>query len=205
MEKPEHLIICAESGVQIGTGHVMRCLALAQAWKRAGGPVTFLLREGMSGIEERIRAEGILLETLPKESEASAEAFVRAALRAGAPIAVLDGYGFGAREQQMLSGAGIRVLTIDDYGHATDYPVRWLLNQNSYAVPEMYHGTNARLLLGPAYALLRDEFLPWLGWKRSIPDRARKILITIGGSDPDNASVKGSPEPGILGAQQSRP
>ncbi len=190
MEKPEHLIICAESGVQIGTGHVMRCLALAQAWKRAGGPVTFLLREGMSGIEERIRAEGILLETLSKESEASAEAFVRAALRAGAPIAVLDGYGFGAREQQMLSGAGIRVLTIDDYGHATGYPVRWLLNQNSYAVPAMYHGTNARLLMGPAYALLRDEFLPWLGWKRSIPDRARKILITIGGSDPDNASVK---------------
>jgi UDP-2,4-diacetamido-2,4,6-trideoxy-beta-L-altropyranose hydrolase len=190
LEKPEHLIICAECGVQVGTGHVMRCLALAQAWKRAGGAVTFLLREGLAGIEERIRAEGMLLETLPKECEVSAEAFVRAALRAGAPIAVLDGYGFGAPEQAMLSGAGTRVLTIDDYGHATDYPVRWLLNQNSYAVPEMYHGTTARLLLGPAYALLRDEFLPWLGWKRSIPERARKILITIGGSDPDNASVK---------------
>ncbi len=190
MEKPEHLIICAESGVQVGTGHVMRCLALAQSWKRAGGAVTFLVREGMPGIEDRIRAEGVLVERLPKESDGSAEPFVRAALRAGAPIAVLDGYGFGAREQQTLSGAGIRVLTIDDYGHATDYPVRWLLNQNSYAVPEMYHGTKARLLLGPAYALLRDEFLPWLGWKRSIPERARKILITIGGSDPDNASAK---------------
>lgn len=168
----------------------MRCLALAQAWKRAGGAVTFVVREGMAGIEERIHAEGILTETLPRECEESPEAFVRAALRVGSPIAVLDGYGFGAREQAMLSGAGIRVLTIDDYGHASDYPVRWLLNQNAYAVPEMYQGTNARLLLGPAYALLRDEFLPWLGWKRPIPDRARKILITIGGSDPDNASVK---------------
>jgi UDP-2,4-diacetamido-2,4,6-trideoxy-beta-L-altropyranose hydrolase len=188
--KPGHLIICAECGVQIGTGHVMRCLALAQAWKRAGGTITFVVREGLAGIEERIRAEGILLETLPKECKVSAEAFVRAALGAGSAIAVLDGYGFGAREQAMTSEAGIHVLTVDDYGHATDYPVRWLLNQNAYAAPEMYQGTNARLLLGPAYALLRDEFLPWLGWKRSIPDRARKILITIGGSDPDNATVK---------------
>jgi UDP-2,4-diacetamido-2,4,6-trideoxy-beta-L-altropyranose hydrolase len=190
LEKPGHLIICAECGIQVGTGHVMRCVALAQAWKRAGGAVTFLMREGLAGLDERIRAEGILLETLPKEGGVSPEAFVRAVLRAGSPIAVLDGYSFGAREQAALSGAGIRVLTVDDYGHATDYPVRWVLNQNAYAAPEMYTRTNAdsKLLLGPAYALLRDEFVPWLGWKRSIPDRARKILITIGGSDPDNAS-----------------
>jgi RimJ/RimL family protein N-acetyltransferase len=54
----------------------------------------------------------------------------------------------------------------------------------------MYSLTRAdtRLLLGPTYALLRDEFLPWIGWKRSIPEQARKILITLGGSDPDNVS-----------------
>jgi UDP-2,4-diacetamido-2,4,6-trideoxy-beta-L-altropyranose hydrolase len=190
LQKPGHLIVCAESGVQVGTGHVMRCLALAQAWKRGGGAVTFLLREGLAGIEQRIRGEGFLLETLPIECGPSPEAFVRAVLRAGAPLVVLDGYSFDARVQAMLTGAGIRVLTLDDYGHATDYPVRWVLNQNVYAVPQMYTQTNAdtRLLLGPAYALLRDEFLPWIGWKRSIPDRARKVLITIGGSDPDNAS-----------------
>jgi UDP-2,4-diacetamido-2,4,6-trideoxy-beta-L-altropyranose hydrolase len=188
LEKPGHLIICAESGIQVGTGHVMRCLALAQAWKRAGGAVTFLVREGLAGIEQRIRAEGILLETLPNGSESSPEDFVRVVLRAGAPIAALDGYSFGTREQAELSKAGVRVLTVDDYGHATDYPVRWVLNQNAYAAPEVYLGTSAKLLLGPSYALLRDEFLPWVGWKRSIPDRAQKILITIGGSDPHNTS-----------------
>jgi UDP-2,4-diacetamido-2,4,6-trideoxy-beta-L-altropyranose hydrolase len=188
--KSGHLIICAECGVQIGTGHAMRCLALAQAWKRAGGTVTFVVREGLPGIEERIRVEGISLQTLPKESEPSPEAFVQAVLREGSPIAVLDGYSFGEREQQELSGAGIRVLTVDDYVHATGYPVRWVLNQNAYASPGLYPRRNAdtRLLLGPSYALLRDEFLPWIGWKRTIPERARKILITIGGSDPENAS-----------------
>jgi UDP-2,4-diacetamido-2,4,6-trideoxy-beta-L-altropyranose hydrolase len=170
----------------------MRCLALAQAWKRAGGAVIFLVPEGLNGIEERVRAEGFSLETLPQERGLSPESFVRVALRAGPHIAVLDGYSFGAREQAMLSGAGVRVLTVDDYGHATDYPVRWVLNQNPYAAPEMYARTNAdtRLLLGATYALLRDEFLPWTGWKRAIPDRARNVLITIGGSDPDNASER---------------
>ena len=192
MRKSERLIVCAECGVQVGTGHVMRCLALAQAWKRAGGDVTFLVPEGFTGIEERVRAEGFLLETLPKESGASAESFVLAALRANPSIVVLDGYGFGEREQALLSGAGVRVLTVDDYAHATDYPVRWVLNQNPYAAPEMYPkvSRDTRLLLGAEYALLRDEFLPWAGWKRTIPERARNILITIGGTDPENLSER---------------
>jgi len=170
----------------------MRCLALAQAWKRAGGDVTFLVPEGLAGIEERVRAEGLLLETLPEESGVSSERFVRAALRANPSIVVLDGYGFGAHEQALLSGAGVRVLTVDDYGHASDYPVRWVLNQNPYAAPEMYPCANpdTRLLLGAEYALLRDEFLPWAGWKRTIPERARNILITVGGTDPENLSER---------------
>lgn len=190
MGKSEDLVICAECGVQVGTGHVMRCLALAQAWKRSGGAVTFLVPGGLTGIEARIRAEGIRLETLPKDCGSSAQAFIQAALSTGARIAVLDGYGFGASEQSRLSDAGVRVLMVDDYGHASSYPACWILNQNAYALPEMYAGTNARLLLGSNLALLRDEFLPWIGWRRPIPDRYRKLLITIGGSDPDNASEK---------------
>src|SRR5208283_5019151 len=46
------------------------------------------------------------------------------------------------------------------------------------------------LLLGPDYALLRDEFLPWMNWERAIVTKARKILVTIGGSDPENLSLR---------------
>jgi UDP-2,4-diacetamido-2,4,6-trideoxy-beta-L-altropyranose hydrolase len=192
LEKPGQLVICAESGVQIGTGHVMRSLALAQAWKRAGGAVTFIVREGFSGIEDRIRAEGISVERLSAGSLPTSEAFVEAALRFGSSVVVLDGYGFGASDLNALSQAGIRVLIIDDYGHAGDYSAQWVLNQNSYAEPRMYPLTKAdtRLLLGSSYAMLREEFLPWIGWERSIPQQATKILITIGGSDPENVSKK---------------
>lgn len=190
MDKPGHLVIGAECGIQIGTGHVMRCLALAQSWKRSGGSVTFLLPEGSSAIEQRIRSEGFLLEALAPGQ--FADAVVNRMLHSKPRVAVLDGYNFGSREQSTLSKAGLAVLTLDDYGHATEYPVRWMLNQSAGARPEMYarRADNARLLLGPAYALLREEFLPWLGWKRSIPEKAGKILVTIGGSDPDNLSLQ---------------
>jgi UDP-2,4-diacetamido-2,4,6-trideoxy-beta-L-altropyranose hydrolase len=190
LENPGHLIIGAQCGIQIGTGHVMRCLALAQSWKRSGGNVTFLLPEGSPGIEQRIRGEGFLAEALAPEQ--FADAVVDRMLHSKQRAAVLDGYGFGAREQTRLSQAGTAVLTVDDYGHAAEYPVRWVLNQNAHAHSEMYarRANNTRLLLGPAYALLRDEFLPWLGWMRTTAEKASKILVTIGGSDPDNLSAR---------------
>ena len=138
----------------------MRSLALAQAWKRAGGAATFIVREGLSGIEDRILAEGISVERLAAGSLPTSEAFVEAALRLGKGIVVLDGYGFVASDLNALSQAGIRVLIIDDYAHADNYSAQWVLNQNSYAEPRMYPLTNVdtRLLLGSSYAMLREEF-----------------------------------------------
>jgi spore coat polysaccharide biosynthesis predicted glycosyltransferase SpsG len=46
------------------------------------------------------------------------------------------------------------------------------------------------LLLGPRYALLRREFRKWQGWKREIPVVAGKVLVTLGGADPDNVTLK---------------
>ncbi len=168
----------------------MRCLALAQVWKRAGGSVTFLMPEGWPAIEQRIRAEACGLQVLKSVQ------FPRAVLdrlRHGKPgRVVLDGYAFGTHEQLTLSEAGNQVLMVDDFAHASDYPVNWVLNQNVYACEQMYarRRTDTRLLLGTSYALLREEFRPFLGWKRSVPDRANKLLITIGGSDPGNLSAR---------------
>jgi spore coat polysaccharide biosynthesis predicted glycosyltransferase SpsG len=47
-----------------------------------------------------------------------------------------------------------------------------------------------RLLLGTKYALLRHEFLKWRGWNRKISAQARKILVTLGGGDPENVTLK---------------
>jgi spore coat polysaccharide biosynthesis predicted glycosyltransferase SpsG len=46
------------------------------------------------------------------------------------------------------------------------------------------------LLLGPRYAQLRNEFLGWRGWKHEIPAVARKVLVTMGGADPNDVTSK---------------
>ena len=181
------VLICADASMAIGTGHVMRCLAIAQAWKRAGGSVDFLLPEGLGGIAGRISTEGFSVQTFPAGARppfpANSDHYQRA---------ILDGYSFGRSEQTAFCQAGIPLLFVDDYGHANQYSARWVLNPNLYAVPDMYsrRKPDTQLLLGPTYALLREEFLKWIGWKRPVPERATKILVTMGGSDAGNASLK---------------
>jgi UDP-2,4-diacetamido-2,4,6-trideoxy-beta-L-altropyranose hydrolase len=104
---------------------------------------------------------------------------------------LLDGYHFGARYQRKVSG-GPCLLVLDDYGHAEHYYADVVLNQNLYANEDFYPNRepHTRLLLGARYVLLRREFLKWQGWRREIPEVARKVLVTLGGSDPDNVTFQ---------------
>ena len=99
---------------------------------------------------------------------------------------VIDGYRFDAGYMRGATKPGRPVLAIDDDARHDAYPVTTVLNQNLHAKTEDYAGkTKARLLLGPRHALIRSEFGGWRGWERPIPPRAGKILVTLGGADPD--------------------
>jgi UDP-2,4-diacetamido-2,4,6-trideoxy-beta-L-altropyranose hydrolase len=104
---------------------------------------------------------------------------------------VVDGYQFGSDYMEKLQQAGLRVLFIDDYGHADRHPADLVLNQNPHASESLYpnRGPSTGLLLGPRYALLRREFLA-APRESEQPAVARKILITLGGSDPENVTAK---------------
>jgi spore coat polysaccharide biosynthesis predicted glycosyltransferase SpsG len=80
---------------------------------------------------------------------------------------------------------------IDDMAHLDYYYADVVLNQNINADRLRYTcESTTRLLLGTCYALLRSEFLAWRGWQRQIPKVAGKILVTLGGGDPDNQTLK---------------
>ena len=124
--------------------------------------------------------------------EDDAKQLIAAARAAGAEWVVVDGYHFGDAYQKAVVEAGLRLLVIDDFGHAADYWAHLVLNQN-FDAPGRDYGRRrgyTRLLLGPPYVLLRREFAAWRTFQRSIPPQAKRLLVTCGGSDPGNTTPK---------------
>jgi UDP-2,4-diacetamido-2,4,6-trideoxy-beta-L-altropyranose hydrolase len=187
-----NLFFRTDASLTMGTGHVMRCIALAQAAQDAGGRDAFALAESTAGIRAKLAEESC--DVLPISAEAGSERdwgqCISLAREQRADWIVVDGYQFGDDYQRALKAAGFKVLFLDDYGHAAHYSADLVLNQNAqakeslYAVREPY----IRLLLGTEYCLLRREFSSWRGWKREIAPVGSKVLVTMGGSDPDNVT-----------------
>lgn len=188
-----NLFLRADASIAMGTGHVMRCLALAEAWQDAGGRAVFAMAEATPAIQARLAAESCEVASISHAAgtaEDASQTITFAGERKSDWI-VVDGYQFTADYQCALKAAGFRVLFLDDYGHAQSYSADLVLNQNVHANEEMY-GTiepYTRLLLGPRYCLLRREFTSWRGWKREIAPIGSKVLVTMGGSDPGNVTA----------------
>jgi UDP-2,4-diacetamido-2,4,6-trideoxy-beta-L-altropyranose hydrolase len=109
----------------------------------------------------------------------------------GKPWLVLDGYHFDPNYQRAVREAGHGLLVIDDYNHLPYYHANILLNQNIGSETISYsYDSDTVGLFGPKYALLRSEFLVWKNRIQGQSQRGRKILVTLGGADPDNVTLK---------------
>ncbi len=173
----------------------MRCLALGEEWKSLTGErVLFVMSDPDHPIKDRILSSGMDIRVIhhdPGSSDDASET-CRIALEHGALWCVVDGYHFKPDYQKAIRDSGLNLLFIDDYGHCDHYYAELILNQNIYAGPEYYPSReiNTRLLLGTKYILIRNEFLKYRTYNREIPKTAQHILVTFGGSDPDNISGK---------------
>lgn len=187
------LLIRADAGPGIGSGHVMRCLALAQAWQDAGGAASFLSAALPAALEERLEREQIARRQMTDVigSVADAEQTIRVALEWGATWVVIDGYHFDTKFLAALQRGEMRSLIVDDLGRPGPFPGDVVLNQNPQASVALYPDgvTGRHLLLGLRYAMLRREFLASPKRARTSPD-VRKVLVTLGGADPDNTTLK---------------
>jgi UDP-2,4-diacetamido-2,4,6-trideoxy-beta-L-altropyranose hydrolase len=188
------LIIRADASIAIATGHVMRCLALAEAWQDAGGNVVFAMAESTPAIEARLRLEEMEIVQLNASPNSIEDARTVSALANDrqATWVVVDGYRFDSEYQRNLKHAGLKLLFIDDLGQCKHYSADIVLDQNVHACEKMYANRKpcTQLLLGPRYVMLRREFQVRRDWRRKIPQLGRKLLITMGGSDPDNLTLR---------------
>ena len=187
------LVIRADATVQIGTGHLMRCLALSQAWQLDGGQSIFVMASEAPACEARLQSEGMEIVHLSNCPGSDADAIQTAdyACHMNASWVVLDGDHFGATYQRIMKESKLRLLVIDDNGHAEHYYADIVLNQNLHGREGMYVNKEpyTELLLGTRYVLLRQEFLRRREEKKA-PKVANKLLVTLGGSDPNNVTLK---------------
>ena len=188
-----HLIVRADANAKIGTGHLMRCLALAQSWRTRGGEATFITRCDSRDLRQSIADAGMQVTNLEKTHPNPLDWRVTSQVlqKHSNGWMVLDGYHFDPEYQRQVKKGGLPLLVIDDTAHLEQYHADIVLNQNIDADLLRYSSEpNTLLLLGTQYVLLRPEFLSRGASSKTIPEIARKVLITLGGADADNQTLK---------------
>jgi len=189
-------IFRVDASLQIGTGHVMRCLTLAGALRERGARCRFVCREEPGNLIALIREQGFEAIPLPgndgKDIDWEADAALTQKVDGGGTAAdwlIVDHYALDARWERTLRPHCHKLMVIDDLAdrpHDCDL----LLDQNLVAnLDDRYSGkvpTTCCLRLGPTYVLmqpayrqLRSQALP-----RSGP--VKRLLIYFGGADAGN-------------------
>ncbi len=186
------LVLRADASTAGGTGHMMRTLALTQAWLDAGGRATWLVAEAPSALLERIRAEGVdvVPVTVPGAGLDDAGLVRDVLAREPTALAVVDGPQFDSPYLERLGDVAERVLLVADEADRPAYPTGFVLNQNAHADRAAYPpDATCRFLLGTQYTLLRREFDPPPP-PRTTPPVARRLLVTFGGADPTGMTLR---------------
>lgn len=204
-----------DSSLKMGTGHVMRCLTLANSLKNKTIKIDFVCRDLSGSLVQYIEQQGFTVHVLERfENLPSPEGnlfhrdWLETTQKQDAyqtkPILeklkpdwlIVDHYALDIEWQQLLNVYYKKIMVIDDLTdrqHSCDL----LLDQNFGSEEDKYRKltpASCEILCGSYYALLRPEFsklrIQSLSRRSRKDYKINKILITFGGVDPDNFTGK---------------
>lgn len=192
-QKKSSVLIRADSGGTLGSGHFMRMIALAQALSERGIDAVFASAQYHNSMLKRIELEGFVHRKLidcELGNKSDANQTKTLAREYGCQWVFLDGYHFGLEYQRQLHKAGYKVAVMEDNGHCKVWCADLIINQNFGAFNKSYENeiSDGVALTGPSYALLRREFREVRSLTKSCKWPPQRILITFGGADPGNAT-----------------
>ena len=174
-----HCVFVVQASGKIGVGHLMRCLALAQALSASSHKVTFLLDKQSQEIAVSINEW--CGEIIPIDYHAAVDVQITH-LKTQRLIAVdwliIDGYQFDYNYCQSWQGAGYKLALFDDGVHRIQYAADIIVNASSTEEKTI---NEVPVLAGSQYRLLRKEFVG-VG-QHAIVNR-KYLTIAFGGSDP---------------------
>ncbi len=176
-----------DAGPGVGLGHLQRCLSLASALRERGAECAFVTPPAESSAE-RIAAFGFQREPVRAWTSWGPEDLAQTRSAAGRhewTTVVVDSGRKGPEYLQGLRDAGLSVCAVEDLA-PFPFPCQLVVNGDAHAQRLRYRSSSGdtRFLLGPEYAVLRQEF--WEVPDRRARSRIGKVLITLGGADPQN-------------------
>ena len=181
------IIIRADANEHIGTGHVMRCLSVAQAFVDKGEKVLFVTADHRG--DRLIKQQGFDVACLNTEwTNMESEELDKFVKECKPNLLLIDSYYVTEQYLDRLRNV-VTTAYFDDLNEKY-WNVDYLINYNIYAGVfdySRYHDANTELLLNPRYAPLREEF-------KNCPKheikRVSDILISAGGGDPEHVFEK---------------
>lgn len=213
-----NIVFRCDASLQIGTGHVMRCLTLANALKQKGHECTFILKAHAGNLIEKIRQNGYQAYAIAFDKDFDART-------RGSDNRLAHSHWLGSSQavdakqcQQLLSHHTIdwlivdhyaldyeweaslraytkRIMIIDDLGDR-EHDCGLLLDQNLGTRDADYISlvpSHCKLLTGTKYALLRPEFAEWRDYslrRRQLAPKLKTLLINLGGVDKNNVTTQ---------------
>ena len=178
------ILIRADANEKTGSGHVMRCLAIASAFVDLGEAVKFVTADN-NGFK-LISSKGfdcIVLDTVFSDMEGELDKLVSIITDCKPSLLLVDSY-FVTELYFAELGKLVKIAYVDDL-NVNVWNVDYLINYNIFASDYDYSGyesTKTKLLLTPRYAPLRYEFKGLTS--HEIKDAVTDILVSAGGSDP---------------------
>lgn len=209
------IVVRADASLMMGSGHIIRCLTLADRLKQQGHDISFICRKHDGHLADLIGQKGFAVQLLSKgetadfikqyahsewlgASESDDFAECKPILQALKPDwLIIDHYAIGKNWEQQAKRLlpNLKILAIDDLADRT-HDCEILLDQNFGRKNEDYQPlvpSYCQRLLGTRYTLLRDEFASWrtmsLNRRKSVQP-PNNILVNLGGVDNDNVTLK---------------
>lgn len=185
------VVFRVDASEQMGGGHLLRCIALADALSQRGAEIHFICGLLPGHFSDLLEKSGLAVIQIKKGAGEPLNELVetQAALESLGVVdwLVIDHYGLDEQWETKFRRLVRKIMVIDDKAnrrHNCDI----LLDQNYIPSPvERYNDlvpASCQMLLGPRYAILQEGFSTARQNLRLRDGQVRRLLICFGATDP---------------------
>lgn len=201
------MIFRVDSSTRMGTGHLMRCLTLAEALREQRNvQPRAVCREHVGHMTQILESQGVAVSVLPApvadESASDSEDYSKwlgvterdDALQTITAFhgdrvdwLIVDHYGLSAEWESILREHSGSLMVIDDLAnrpHDCDVLLDQTLSSGGTTRYQSLVPATCNLLIGPRFALLRSDYLSYRRRHRARDGHVRQVLVFFGGTDP---------------------